>query len=175
MPILPITIADLKPLLAVAGTDTVFDADLAALLATVQGAVEYTLDPAVLAASAGDGGLRALLTLGVAEALAGEFLRRQARMPGATDDFHLGPLAVTASRTDNQAQLGERLAALGMKRLEPFRRAAKRAAADAAGGVPDGSSEAPLLLQTDTGGGPVCGLTRSLFGEFDGDDEEGRR
>ena len=45
--------------------------------------------------------------------MAGEYLRRQARVPGATDDFHLGPLTVSASRTDNAAQLGEKLASAG--------------------------------------------------------------
>ncbi len=161
MPILPLTIADLKPLLALEATDTTFDADLTILLAGRLAALEYTLDPAILAASAGTAGLQATLSLGAAEALAGEFLRRQARAPGATDDFHLGPLTVSASRTDNQAQLGERLSALGLKRLEPFERAARRVAYDASSGQPDGSSKAPLLIQTDTGG--VCAWTPSLF------------
>ena len=162
MLILPITSADLKPLLALQDTDTAFDTELSGLLVTAQAAIEYTLDPAVLAAAAGDSGLGALLKLGVVETLAGEFLRRQARGPGATDDFHLGPLSVSASRTDNQAQLGERLVLLGMKRLEPFSRARQRAAFDASAGQLDGSSTAPLLLQT--GSGPVCALTPSLFG-----------
>jgi len=171
MPILPITSADLKPLLALQSTDTAFDAELGVLLTTMQAAIEYTLDPAVLAASAGDAGLGALLKLGVSETLAGEFLRRQARAPGATDDFHLGPLTVSASRTDNQAQLGERLVLLGMKRLEPFSRAGRRTVFDASAGQPDGSSKAPLLLQTDTG--LVCAWTPSLFGtEFDTDTGE---
>lgn len=160
---LPLTIADLKPLLALGAADTTFDADLTALLMGQQAALEYTLDPAILTASAGSAGLEATLTLGMAEALAGEFLRRQARAPGATDDFHLGPLTVSASRTDNLAQLGERLSALGLKRLEPFGRAAKRLAYDASVGQPDGSSKTPLLIQTDTGG--VCASTASLFGD----------
>ena len=165
MPILPLTIADLKPLLALDALDTTFDAELTILLTGQQAALEYTLDPAILAASAGDAGLQATLMLGVAEALAGEFLRRQARSPGATDDFHLGPLTVSASRTDNQAQLGERLATAGIRRLEPFSRAARRVAYDASAGQPDGSSKTPLLIQTDTGG--VCALTPSLFDAAD--------
>ena len=86
----------------------------------------------------------------MAETLAGEFLRRQARAPGATDDFHLGPLTVSASRTDSLAQLGERLSVQGLKRLEPLSRAARRTAYDASAGLPEGSSKAPLLLQTDS-------------------------
>lgn len=163
---LPLTIADLKPLLALDAADTTFDADLTALLTAQQTTLEYMLDPAILAASAGSAGLAATLTLGVAEALAGEFLRRQARAPGATDDFHLGPLTVSASRTDNQAQLGDRLAAQGLKRLELFGRAARRVAYDASAEQPDGSSKAPMLIQTDTGS--VCAATPSLFGAAEG-------
>lgn len=149
MPILPIAITDLKPLLAIAAADTSADADLTLLLAAQQPALEYGLDPAILTASAGSAGLMATLMLGIAEALAGEYLRRQARAPGATDDFHLGPLTVSASRTDSAAQLGERLAAHGLKRLEPFGRAARQVAVDASAGLPDGSSKAPLLIQAD--------------------------
>ena len=163
MPILPLTIADLKPICAIAATDTSSDADLTVLLTAQQPALEYGLDPAILAASAGDAGLQATLTLGMAEALAGEFLRRQGRAPGATDDFHLGPLTVSGSRTDNPAQLGERLATLGLKRLEPFGRAARRIAYDASAGLPDGSSKSPLLIQTDTTAFCAAGQS-SVFG-----------
>ena len=161
MPILPLTFADLKPLLVLQTTDTEFDADLTSLLTSQQAALEYLLDPAILAVSMTDTGLQALLKLGIAEALAGEFLRRQARALGATDDFHLGPLTVSASRTDNQAQLGERLSALGLKRLEPFGRAARRVAYDASAGQPDGSAKSPLLIQADSPAS--CALTLSLF------------
>ncbi|MGI4789613.1 MAG: hypothetical protein ACRYFS_12270 [Janthinobacterium lividum] len=149
MSVLPLTIADLKPLCAIETADTSSDADLTLLLTAQQPALEYGLDVGILAASAGDSGLQATLMLGVAEALAGEFLRRQSRAPGATDDFHLGPLTVSASRTESLSQLGDRLAALGLKRLEPFGRASKRVAYDASAGLPDGSSKSPLLLQTD--------------------------
>lgn len=161
MPILPLTLTDLKPLLAVAAADTTLDADLLLLLTAQQPALEYGLDPAILAASAADPGLQSLLKLGVAEALAGEYLRRQARAPGATDDFHLGPLTISASRTDNPGQQGERLATQGLKRLEPFSRAARRVAYDASAGLPDGSSKSPLLIQTDSS--TVCASTLSLF------------
>jgi hypothetical protein len=110
MLILPLTIADLKPLCAIDAGDTSSDADLTLLLTAQQPALEYSLDPAILALSAGDAGLQATLVLGAVEALAGEFLRSQARAPGATDDFHLGPLTVSASRTESLSQLGDRLA-----------------------------------------------------------------
>ncbi len=161
MPILPLAITDLKPLLAIAAADTSADADLTLLLAAQQPALEYGLDPAILAASAGSAGLMATLRLGMAEALAGEYLRRQARAVGATDDFHLGPLTVSVSRTDNAAQMGERLAVLGQKRLEPFGRAVRQVAVDASAGQPDGSSKAPLLIQTDVAASSAA--TPSLF------------
>ena len=165
MPILPLTIADLKPLLALAAGDTSADADLTGLLAAQQPALEYGLDPAILAASAGNVGLQATLVLGIAEALAGEYLRRQARAPGATDDFHLGPLTISASRTDSPAQLGERLAVLGEKRLEPFRRATRQVATDASAGQPDGSAKSPLLIQSEAA---YSAAPASLFdGAFD--------
>ena len=151
---LPLTIADLKPLLGMDPADTSADAELTALLTAQQPALEYGLDPAILAASAGSAGLMAMLSLGLAEALAGEYLRRQARMPGATDDFHLGPLTVSASRTDNPAQLGERLAAAGVKRLEPFGRAARSLAADASAGAPDGSAKT-TLIQSEAASAPA--------------------
>ncbi len=149
MPIVPLTIADMKPLLAIDAADTSADTNLTALLSAQQPALEYGLDPAILAASAGNAGLSATLALGLAEAMAGEYLRRQARLPGATDDFHLGPLTVSASRTDNAAQLGEKLTLLGLKRLEPFGHAARSVAADASAGMPDGSSKTQVLIQTD--------------------------
>ena len=174
MPILTITIADLKPLCGIDAGDTGSDATLSVLLLGPQAALEYGLDPGVLAASAGDAGLRATLMLGAAEVLAGEYLRRQARAPGATDDFHLGPLTISASRTDSLAQLGERLAAMGQRRLEPFGRAARRVTLDASGGVPDDSSKYSLVLQTEAAAS--CQHTRSLFDDHDADDAawEGR-
>jgi len=155
MSLLPVTHADLKRLCAIEADDTSSDAALDDLLAAQQPVLEYALDPAVLRAAtapAADAGLRATLVLGAAEALAGEWLRRQGRAPGAADDFHLGPLSVTASRTDAPALVGERLAAQGLKRLAPFGRAAKSVAGDAVlsvpGGAPDDASRAPLLAQT---------------------------
>ena len=130
---LPVTRDALKRLCGVAVGDASEDAEWDALIAEGQPVLEYALNPEVLAA-AGEDGLRATLTLGVAEALAGEWLRRLACVPGAADDFHLGPLTVTASRTEGLAQAGARLAAQGMRRLGPFARAA------------DGTGQTPLLL-----------------------------
>lgn len=152
---LPVARADLKRLCALDDADTSHDADFDELLAAQQPVLEYALDPAILSAATAptaSAGLRATLVLGIAEALAGEWLRRQGRALGAGDDFHLGPLSVSASRTDAPAQVGERLAALGLKRLAPFERAARSVAPDAVlsapVGAPDDSSRVPLLAQT---------------------------
>ena len=132
--VLLVTREALKRLCGVDIGDISEDADWDALISEGQPVLEYALDPEVLAASATDDGLRATLTLGASEALAGEWLRRSACMPGAADDFHLGPLTVTASRTEGPAQMGGRLAAQGMRRLGPWVRAS------------DGTGQTPLLL-----------------------------
>ena len=162
MTVLTITRDDLKKLCALDLTDTTPDAALDAVIAAEQSVFEYVLDPAVLMASSGSEGLRATLTLGVSEALSGSYLRRLARAPGATDDFHIGPLNVSASKTDSLPQIAERLAAQGLKRLEPFLRASKMVASDAVGGSPDGSSKTPLLA--------AAAATGSLFDASSGFD-----
>ncbi len=140
---LPVTRDALKRLCGAEVEDASEDAEWDALILEGQPVLEYALDPEVLASSAGDEGLRATLTLGVSEALAGEWLRRRASQPGASDDFHVGPLTVTASRTDGPAQAGARLAAQGLRRLGPFVRAS------------DGTGQTPLLLAFTGGSG--CG------------------
>ena len=177
MSLLPVTRADIKRLCALDAGDTSQDAALDDLRAAQQPVLEYALDPAILGAAASpaaDAGLRATLTLGLAECLAGEWLRGQARAPGAGDDFHLGPLSVSASRTDGPAQTGERLAAQGLKRLAPFGRAARSVSVDAVAGTPDGSSRAPLLAQTTLTDGLSGGSVFDLPFDALCDEEAGR-
>ena len=169
--VLTIAVADLKRLLGIAAGDASQDAALAAVLSAEQAVWEYGLDPAVLqsamlAASVGDAGLGAVLTLGVAERLAGSYLEQLARSPGYTDDFVIGGLHVTASRTDNVGQLGTRLSAQGAKRLEPFVRGGRRVVLDAVGDVPDGSTKV-----VGASSGPVGASVfdrRSDWGDTDG-------
>jgi len=155
MAVLTITTAQLKRLCALPAGDTDPDDALAALIASEQPVHEYALDPAVLTASLGDTGLLATLTLGVAERMAGSYLEQTSRARGATDDFQIGGLHVTASRTDGLATLGGRLAAQGLARLAPFARAGRRLALDAVGDLPDGSTKAVGMVS-----GPV---TASIF------------
>ena len=164
--VLSIAVADLKRLLGIAAGDTSQDTALGAVLSAEQAVWEYGLDPAVLAASVGDVGLGAVLALGVAERLAGTYLEQIARSPGYTDDFVIGGLHVTASRTDNVGQLGTRLSAQGAKRLEPFVRGGRRVVLDAVGDVPDGSTKV-----VGASSGPVGASVfdrRSDWGDTDG-------
>ena len=157
---LTITTAEIKRLCAIPTADTDQDADIAALITAEQPALEYGLDPAVLTASALDAGLLAVLTLGVSERLAGSYLEQLARSPGWTDDFQIGGLHVSASRTDNLAQLGARLAGQGVKRLDAFVRAGRRVALDAVADLPDSSTKAVALVA-----GPV--IKSSIASVFD--------
>ena len=95
MTVLTIPLAELRRLAGIDAADASQDAALAALQASEQAAAEYALDPAALASSATDDGLRATLTLGVAETLAGSFLSQQARAPGAADGVKIGDLSVS--------------------------------------------------------------------------------
>ena len=168
---LTVALSDLKRLCAIDPADTTQDAGLAALLLAEQPPCEYALDPGILLASASDPGLLATLTLGAAECLAGSYLRQQARAPGVSDDFHVGPLSVSASRTDGPAQAGERLAVLGERRLGPFARATKRVAYDASLGLPDGSSKAALLALTSSAPSVFdgCSFDTGSFDDMAGD------
>ena len=152
MTVLTIGTADVKRLCAIGAGDTSQDGDVAALIAAEQGALEYGLDPAVLAASAGNAGLLATLTLGVAESMAGSYLEQVGRALGFTDDFKIGGLDVTASRSDGLVQLAGRLQTRGRTRVEPFLRASKQVAGDAVLGAGDGASRIPTLGATVSSG-----------------------
>lgn len=120
---LTIPITELRRLAGIDASDTSQDAALAQVQAAEQEAAEYALDPAALAAAPSDDGLRATLTLGVAEILAGSFLGQQARAPGAGDDIRFGDVALSPSRTQGAVQIGEALTQRGAARLAPYRRA----------------------------------------------------
>jgi hypothetical protein len=126
-PVLAVTTSEVKRLCQIASADTTQDTDIAALITAEQPAWEYTIDPEVLTAAEADVRLSALLTLGLAERMAGSYLEQKLRVPGYTDDFHVGGLDVSASKTDSLAQLAVRLAEIGRSRLEPYLWAARQA------------------------------------------------
>ena len=126
-PVLTVTTAEVKRLCQIASGDTSQDSDVAALIAAEQPAWEYTIDPEVLTATGTDTRLSALLTLGLAERMAGSYLEQKLRLPGYTDNFHIGGLDISASTTANLAQLAVRLSEAGNARLEPYLWAARQA------------------------------------------------
>ena len=126
-PMIAVTLAEIKRLCMIADADTSQDADITALLTAEQPAWEYGIDPAVLAAAQTDTRLSAVLTLGLTERMAGSYLEQQLRQPGYTDDFKLGGLDVSASRTDNLVQLAVRLSEQGRSRLLPYDFVARQA------------------------------------------------
>ena len=126
-PVLTITTGEVKRLCQISSGDTSQDSDIAALITSEQPAWEYTIDPEVLTAAGSDTRLSALLTLGLSERMAGSYLEQKLRLPGYTDNFHIGGLDVSASTTANLAQLAVRLSDAGNSRMEPYLWAARQA------------------------------------------------
>ena len=124
--VLVIAVADIKRLMGVAASDSSQDAALAALITAEQLAREYALDPSVLAAAVSltvpNAGLKALLTLGIAEQIAGSALSEAGRVPGIADDVQISALHFTTSHGASPDKLGAELTAQGTARLAPFSR-----------------------------------------------------
>lgn len=122
--VLTVALADIKRLLSV--SDSSQDAALTALITAEQLAREYALDPAVLAAAGSalvpNAGLKALLTLGIAEQIAGSALSEAGRVPGIADDVQISSLHFTTSHGASPDKLGAELSAQGTGRLAPFSR-----------------------------------------------------
>ena len=122
--VLVIAVADIKRLLSL--TDSSQDAALTALITAEQLAREYALDPSVLAAAVSltvpNAGLKALLTLGIAEQIAGSALSEAGRVPGIADDVQISALHFTTSHGASPDKLGAELTAQGTARLAPFSR-----------------------------------------------------
>ena len=132
---LPVTLAGVKLLCGIG--DTSQDAGITALIALQQPALEYALDPAVLANAASDAGLLATLTLGVTEALAGSYLATLGRPQLMDQLFKIATLEITTRPVNDLAKLGAALAAQGVARLTPFSRSARSLARTAVGRGPE--------------------------------------
>ena len=147
---LPVTLAGVKLLCGIG--DTSQDAGITALIALEQPALEYALDPAILANAAGDAGLLATLTLGATEALAGSYLATLGRPQLADQLFKIATLEITTRPVNDLAKLGAALAAQGVARLTPFSRSVRSVARIAVGGDQnlDDQTPAPLLLSVST-------------------------
>ena len=149
--VLTVTLASVKLLCGIA--DGSQDAGITALIALQQPALEYALDPAILANTAGDAALMATLTLGAAEVLAGSYVAILGRPQLTYQLFKISTLEVVTKPVNDLAKLGAALAATGLARLSPFSRSARALARTAAGGDAnlDDQSPVPLLLGAGLG------------------------
>ena len=160
---LPVTLAGVKLLCGIG--DTSQDAAITALISLQQGALEYALDPVILANTATDAGLLATLTLGVTEALAGAYVASAARdplLPPVQQLFRLSTLEISTKPLLDSTKVGAALAASGLARLAPFSRSARALARAAAGSdaAMDDLAPVPLLIGTgmgQAGASPVTG------------------
>jgi len=122
--VLTVATSDVKRLLEI--TDTSQDTAIAACITAEQLALEYALDPAVLEAAVSVGtpnaGLKAWLTLGLSEQIAGTYLAQSGRVPGLGVDVQISSLHFTTSHSPQPDKLGVELALQGTTRLEPFLR-----------------------------------------------------
>ena len=124
--VLTVATSDVKRLLSIDPGDTSQDTAIAAQIAAEQLALEYALDPAVLAAAVStatpNAGLKAWLTLGVGEQIAGHYLEQSGRVPGLGVDIQVTGLHVSTSHAPSPDKLGSELSAQGTARLLPFSR-----------------------------------------------------
>ena len=163
---LSLTVADVKRLCAVDPADTSQDAAMAALMAAEQPVHEYALDPGILAgavAPGGDAGLKATLTLGVAEVLAGDYLQTVARGLDFEDSFQVGTLRLVTRPAQTPGALGLSLTRQGLARLAPFTRAARAQTGGAAGATPDDWAPVPQLIAASPVAGASSGAPGSVF------------
>lgn len=170
--VLPVTLAQVKLLCGIG--DTSQDTAITAMLALVQPALEYALDPAILTNSGSDTGLSATLVLGVAEAIAGTYLQTATLdplTPPVQQLFRISTLEVSTKPLMDASKTGAALAALGLARLAPFSRSARALARAAAGSdaALDDLSPVPLLLGAGMGqSGAISNTSNPLSGGSQG-------
>jgi hypothetical protein len=113
-----ITKADVKRRLMIATAETSYDSAIDSLIAEMQPAIEYHIDPSYLA-DTGNTGLQATLKLGVLEVVCGEFLEQTRREAGACEAFTIAGLTVGARQERGTALLQQ-----GYDRLAPYAKVA---------------------------------------------------
>jgi hypothetical protein len=168
MSVLTLTLDNVKLLCGIG--DTSLDTPISALIALQQPALEYALDPVILANTATDAGLMATLSLGVTEVLAGAFVEAQARNPEASaileqQTFKISTLEISTKpliTSLDLTKIGAALSASGLARLAPFSRSARSLARAASGGdaLMDDQAAVPLLIGSgmgQVGASPVTG------------------
>ncbi len=113
---LTITRADVKRKCMIPSAETSLDDAIDDLIAEMQPAIEYTLDPDCLADTS-DAALQALLQLGVLELISAELLAQRYREPGFSEELQVGSVRVGPAW-----ERGKALFEQGSERLAPFRR-----------------------------------------------------
>ena len=164
--VLTVTLASVKLLCGIG--DTSQDTAITALIALEQPALEYALDPGILANTA-DAGLMATLALGVTEALAGAYVASAARNPLAPPTqqlFKISTLEISTKPLLDSTKVGAALAASGLARLSPFSRSARMLARAASGNdaALDDLAPVPLLIGSGLGAASPIGNTGAAAG-----------
>ncbi len=111
-----ITTADVKRKAMVTTTD--YDTSIAALIAEMQPALEYSIADSYLAATT-DTNLQATLKLGILEMMTGEFLEQLRREAGAAEQIAVAGVTIGAA-----VQTGIELIQQGATRLAPYLKSA---------------------------------------------------
>lgn len=153
--ILPVT---LNGCLALAGLPPGVNSQLSALLALEQPALEFAIDQVLLANSLTNSGLQAILTLGVSEVIAGDYVISLWRQPQLSTSFKVSTLSIETHSLNDLSKIGTLLVAQGMARLAPFLQAPKNIARSAFNGDGNYDDAAPVDLSIGAGigyAGPI--------------------
>jgi hypothetical protein len=146
--ILPVT---LNGCLALSGLPPGTNAQLSALIALEQPAWEFAIDPVLLANTLTNPGLQAILTLGVSEAIAGDYVISLWRQPQLSTTFKVSTLSIETHSLNDLSKIGTALLAQGTARLQPFLQASKNIARTAFAGDGNYDDSAPVDLSIGAG------------------------
>ena len=138
-----ITKADVKRRLMIATADTSYDSAIDSLIAEMQPAIEYRIDPSYLAYT-GDAGLQATLKLGILEVVCGEFLEQTRRETGSCEEFTIAGLTVGARQ-----ERGTALMQQGYDRLTPYWRGTAEDSTESR--IASSTSESERALPAESG------------------------
>lgn len=121
-----ITSADIKRKCMISTSDTTYDSSISSLIAEMQPALEYTIDPVTLSNTT-DTRLQAALKLGILEIMAGEFLQQLEREFGSME-----AITVAGVNIGEMKAKGSLLVQQGTARLVPFLKTVTTAADESA-------------------------------------------
>lgn len=146
--VLPVTLANC---LALAGLPSATNAQMTALITLEQPALEFAIDPVLLSNSTTNAGLSALLTLGVSEVIAGDYVTSLYRVAQSSTVFKVSTLELETRPVNDLSKIGAMLIAQGAARLAPFLLSARSIARIAFAGDQNMDDGAPVDLSIGTG------------------------